>query len=152
MNDSPVGCQSRRTDRSIFSAEKMQDRWFKSFSRNQTNPQGRLPTAVFGDFSFAKKSQNRAISLLTHTGFFTEQQRGRFGLRCYCLRFIFKNRITIHCYPCPGDIRMEKIVFLFFNTKASDDISRNLLRRNRKRKTKFTVDDLFRSFQGVVIR
>ena len=35
MNDSPVGCQSRRTDRSIFSAEKMQDRWFKSFSRNQ---------------------------------------------------------------------------------------------------------------------
>jgi hypothetical protein len=36
VNDSPVGCQSRRTDRSIFSAEKMQDRWFKSFSRNQS--------------------------------------------------------------------------------------------------------------------
>ncbi|MBQ9551179.1 MAG: hypothetical protein IJU96_00290, partial [Clostridia bacterium] len=26
MNDSPGDCQSRRTDRSIFSAEKMQDR------------------------------------------------------------------------------------------------------------------------------
>ncbi len=35
VNDSPVDCQSRRTDRSIFSAEKIQDRWFKSFSRNQ---------------------------------------------------------------------------------------------------------------------
>ena len=29
MNDSPVDCQSHRADRSIFSAEKIQDRWFK---------------------------------------------------------------------------------------------------------------------------
>ena len=29
VNDSPVDCQSHRTDRSIFSAEKIQDRWFK---------------------------------------------------------------------------------------------------------------------------
>ena len=35
VNDSPVDCQSRRTDRSIFSAEKIQDRWFKSCLRNQ---------------------------------------------------------------------------------------------------------------------
>ena len=35
VNDSPVDCQSHRTDRSIFSAEKIQDRWFKSFLRNQ---------------------------------------------------------------------------------------------------------------------
>ena len=34
MNDSPVDCQSRRTDRSIFTAVKMQDRGFKSLSRN----------------------------------------------------------------------------------------------------------------------
>ncbi len=32
VNDSPVDCQSRRTDRSIFSAEKIQDRRFKSTS------------------------------------------------------------------------------------------------------------------------
>ena len=36
VNDSPVDCQSHRTDRSIFSAEKIQDRWFKSFLRNLT--------------------------------------------------------------------------------------------------------------------
>ena len=35
VNDSPVDCQSHRADRSIFSAEKIQDRWFKSASRNQ---------------------------------------------------------------------------------------------------------------------
>ncbi len=35
MNDSPVDCQSRRTDRSIYSAEEMQECWFKSGSRNQ---------------------------------------------------------------------------------------------------------------------
>ena len=35
VNDSPADCQSRRADRSIFSAEKMQDRWFKSSPRNQ---------------------------------------------------------------------------------------------------------------------
>ena len=29
VNDSPVDCQSHRADRSIFSAEKIQDRWFK---------------------------------------------------------------------------------------------------------------------------
>ena len=29
MNDSPADCQSHRADRSIFSAEKIQDRWFK---------------------------------------------------------------------------------------------------------------------------
>ena len=29
VNDSTVYCQSHRTDRSIFSAEKIQDRWFK---------------------------------------------------------------------------------------------------------------------------
>lgn len=29
MNDSTVYCQSHRADRSIFSAEKIQDRWFK---------------------------------------------------------------------------------------------------------------------------
>ena len=28
VNDSPVDCQSRRADRSIFSAEKIQDRWW----------------------------------------------------------------------------------------------------------------------------
>ena len=49
-----------------------------------------------GDFDFDP--------CLTHTGFFTEQQRGRFGLRCYWLRSIFKKRVTIHCYPCSGDI------------------------------------------------
>ena len=31
VNDSPVDCQSHRTDRSIFSAEKIQDRWLLSF-------------------------------------------------------------------------------------------------------------------------
>ena len=30
VNDSPVDCQSRRADRSIFSAEKMQDRVVQS--------------------------------------------------------------------------------------------------------------------------
>ena len=35
VNDSPVDCQSRRTDRSIFSAEKIQERRFKSCPRNQ---------------------------------------------------------------------------------------------------------------------
>ena len=30
VNDSTVYCQSHRADRSIFSAEKIQDRWFKS--------------------------------------------------------------------------------------------------------------------------
>ena len=93
MNDSPVGCQSRRTDRSIFSAEKMQDRWFKSFSRNQTNPQEWLNTAVFGDFSFKKSRPKPGNSdfdpCLTHTGIFTEQQRGRFGLRCWLSYSIF---------------------------------------------------------------
>ena len=29
VNDSTVYCQSHRADRSIFSAEKIQDRWFK---------------------------------------------------------------------------------------------------------------------------
>ena len=42
VNDSPADCQSRRADRSIFSAEKIQDRWFKSFSRNQKRKQSPL--------------------------------------------------------------------------------------------------------------
>ena len=79
VNDSPVGCQSRRTDRSIFSAEKMQDRWFKSFSRNQTNPQEWLNTAVFGDFLLPEKAVLIAFDpCLTHTGIFTENHQGIF--------------------------------------------------------------------------
>ena len=35
VNDSPGDCQSRRADRSIFSAEKMQDRRFKSLYHNE---------------------------------------------------------------------------------------------------------------------
>ena len=31
VNDSTVYCQSHRTDRSIFSAEKIQDRWFNFY-------------------------------------------------------------------------------------------------------------------------
>ena len=44
VNDSPVDCQSHRADRSIFSAEKIQDRWPGSSPRNQNerHPNGRL--------------------------------------------------------------------------------------------------------------
>ncbi len=34
VNDSPADCQSRRTDRRIFTAVKMQDRRFKSYPRD----------------------------------------------------------------------------------------------------------------------
>ena len=47
VNDSPADCQSHRADRSIFSAEKIQDRWFKSFLRNQKISDTRRVSEIF---------------------------------------------------------------------------------------------------------
>ena len=51
MNDSPVDCQSHRTDRSIFSAEKIQDRRFESCLRNQKTTVFLPKAVVFLTFS-----------------------------------------------------------------------------------------------------
>ena len=67
MNDSLGDCQSHRADRSIFSAEKIQDRWFKVSAAASVGafalqrcppdtrtlpPQPKMNTHLFGGCSF----------------------------------------------------------------------------------------------------
>ena len=79
----------------------------------------------------------------------TDVQNGR-GLPCYRKRsaFGFKKSPcqTLICLSDSNPTAIREGPILFFNTKTGDDISRNLLRRDRKRKAELAVNDLFRSF------
>ena len=93
--------------------------WFKSFSRNQTNPQEWLNTAVFwGFFLFKNQGRNRAIPILTHVcpiREFYRKSAGPFpGSAVAVCDPYSKKRITIRCYLGSGDICIEKQLFFIF--------------------------------------